>query len=74
MASLLEPIHPLLNTQPTHGSSQGNQRARASSWLIICCLLFEAMTKLYKGAKFYNPPPPDKLLPINAPAMASSTT
>ncbi len=39
---------------PTHGPGQGSRMAPAL-WLIICCLLFEAMSKLCKGAEFCNP-------------------
>ena len=39
---------------PTHGPGQGSRMAPAL-WLIICCLLFEAMSKLCRGAEFCNP-------------------
>jgi hypothetical protein len=42
------------NDNPTHGPGQGSRKAPAL-WLIICCLLFEAMSKLCKGAEFCNP-------------------
>jgi hypothetical protein len=43
-----------INDNPTHGPGQGSRKAPAL-WLVICCLLFEAMSKLYKGAEFCNP-------------------
>jgi hypothetical protein len=42
------------DANPTHGPGQGSRMAPAL-WLIICCLLFEAMLKLCKGAEFCNP-------------------
>jgi hypothetical protein len=39
---------------PTHGPGQGSRMAPAL-WLIICCLLFEAMTQLCTGAEFCDP-------------------
>jgi hypothetical protein len=39
---------------PTHGPGQGSCMAPAL-WLIICCLLFEAMSNLCQGAEFCNP-------------------
>jgi hypothetical protein len=39
---------------PTHGPGQGSRMAPAL-WLIICCLLFDAMTTLCHGAEFCNP-------------------
>jgi hypothetical protein len=39
---------------PIHGPGQGSHMTPAL-WLIICCLLFEAMSKLCTGAEFYNP-------------------
>jgi hypothetical protein len=37
----------------THGPEQGSRMAPAL-WLVISCLLFEAMTKLCQGAEFCN--------------------
>jgi hypothetical protein len=39
---------------PSHGPGQGSRVAPAL-WLIICCLLFEAMSNLCQGAEFCNP-------------------
>jgi hypothetical protein len=39
---------------PTHGPGQGSRMSPAL-WLIICCLLFEAMSNLCQGAEFCNP-------------------
>jgi hypothetical protein len=39
---------------PIHGPGQGSCMAPAL-WLILCCLLFEAMNKLCTGAEFCNP-------------------
>jgi hypothetical protein len=38
----------------THGPGQGSHMAPAL-WLIICCLLFDPMSKLCTGAEFCNP-------------------
>jgi hypothetical protein len=47
--------HSSTNDNPNHGPGQGGRKAPAL-WLIICCLLFEAMSKLCKkGAEFCNP-------------------
>ena len=39
---------------PIHGPGQGSRMAPAL-WLIIVCLLFDAMSKLCSGATFCNP-------------------
>jgi hypothetical protein len=39
---------------PVHGPGQGSCMALAL-WLVICCLLFDAMSKLCTGTEFCNP-------------------
>jgi hypothetical protein len=39
---------------PIHGPGQGSRMAPAL-WLIICCLLFQAMSQMCSGAEFCNP-------------------
>jgi hypothetical protein len=39
---------------PIHGPGQGSRMAPAL-WLTICCLLFEAMSKMCTGTGFCNP-------------------
>jgi hypothetical protein len=39
---------------PIHAPGQGSRMAPAL-WLTICCLLFEAMSKMCTGAEFCNP-------------------
>jgi hypothetical protein len=39
---------------PVHGPGQGSRMAPVL-WLVICCLLFDAMSKLCTGAEFCNP-------------------
>jgi hypothetical protein len=40
--------------EPIHGPGQGSRMAPAL-WLIICCLLFQAMSQMCSGVEFCNP-------------------